>query len=240
MNLIFMKPRSINVDLFTHDAGVYKYAKPELARHFAPEWWKRLPKVIQGESSFPAPTMKTCAGFIDLYKHGFMFQMWCDLYIRVESNGEYVWKFIDDKSSARIHSPQQAGDLFIKNNMRNLKLINPWLAVTKENVHWVINQPMWSQDLQREIVIPPAVVEFQYQNTTAINTLIAEINRPREFVIPFGMPLVHYIPVDNRSVKLHLHLVSDDEYKRIEDLNYPRAFSNSYRKKIRAAKEASA
>lgn len=239
MNLIFMKTKAISVDLFTNDSAAYEYAKPDLANRFHPEWWKRLPKTYFPDA-FPSPTMKTCAGFIDLYKHGFMIPMWCDLFVRVESDGEFIWKYSDNKSIGICHRPQEAGDLFINSNVRNLKLNSPWLAVTKEDVHWLIHQPMWSQDLQRELIMPPAVVTFKHQHTTNINTLVADIYRPREFTVPFGLPMVHYIPVDNRPVKLHLHLVSAQEYEHILNKGAPRSFLNAYRKKIKAAQEARA
>jgi len=231
MNLF--KPRQIVVDLFTYDSAAYSYAKPALASKFYPEWWKSLPKAVY-EDSFPTPTMKTCAGFIDLYKRGFMFPMWCDLFVKVEEGGSYVWKYADGVSTAGHHAPEAAGNLFVDNNVRNLKLDNPWLVSTKEDVYWVLQQPMWSQNLQRELIVPPAVVNFKHQNTTAINTLVADFNRPREFVVPFGLPLVHYIPTDSRPIKLNWHLVSRQEFEHIGMKNLPRSFFNAYRTKLGA------
>lgn len=233
--MIFFKSKTINVDLFTSDAGVYEYAKPDLAHRFYPEWWKELPKQIQGEIG-PAPTMKTCAGFIDLYRYGFMFPMWCDVYVRVEDDCEFVWSYADKRSSGVSHSPHQAGRIMFDTDVRNFKLISPWAARTKEEVYWSINQPLWNQKLQREFVVPPAVVNFKHQNTTAINTLITEMSRKRDFMIPFRMPLVHYIPIDDRPCKLHVHLVSEEEYNKINERNYPVSFSNSYKKKIGVGK----
>jgi hypothetical protein len=230
--VIFFKPKTINIDLFTFNSGVYEYAKPDLAKNFYPDWWKKLSKQTYNSEFGPGPTIKTCAGFIDLYRYGFMFPMWCDVFIRVEDNCEFTWRYADQNSSGMSHSPLQAGSLFFESNVRNFKLISPWVAQTKEEVYWSINQPLWSQGLQKDFIVPPAVLNFKHQNTANINTLITDISRKREFIIPFRMPLVHYIPIDERPCKLHLHLVSEEEYNKINDRNRPVSFSNSYKKKI--------
>jgi hypothetical protein len=101
----------------------------------------------------------------------------------------------------------------------------------------MLHQPVWSQDLQRDLIIPPAVVNFKHQNTTAINILIADMDKPRELIIPFGLPMVHYIPIDDRPIDLKLQLITQEEFNRIGQKNNPRSFLNAYRKKIAATKE---
>ncbi len=236
--LFLFRKKTIVLDLFTNDAAAFEYAKPAVASRFHPEWWKRLPKSIPTDLA-PSPTMKTCAGFIDLYRHGFMFPMWSDLFLRVENNFEFTWKYSDSYSYALYHKPEEAGNLFFESKVRNIKLHNPWLASSKEDVYWMLHQPVWSQDLQRDLIIPPAVVNFKHQNTTAINILIADMDRPRELIIPFGLPMVHYIPIDDRPIDLKLHLVTQEEFNRIGQKNNPRSFLNAYRKKIAATKEQS-
>lgn len=233
--MIIFKKKTIHVDLFTNNSVAYEYAPIELASHFYPEWWKAIPKshMIKMPSgiNIPGSTMRGCAGFIDLYRFGFILPLWSDLMINIAPEGNFTWQFADNQSSAEYHGSHQAGSLFKDANITNIKLISPWIAETRESIRCHVCQPEWSQKIQSDYLMPPANVELFKGRSTEVNLFLRNIKTPRDIFIPFGTPMIHYIPLDDRQIKLHRHLISGTEYNEKKSvLNHP-FFNFSYFKK---------
>lgn len=228
------------VDMFTPNAAAFEYAKPALAEEFYPNWWKKLPRHQEirnaAGTTYAVPNMRGCAGFIDQYRHGFIVPMWSDLAVAMQPD-TYHWQFADQVSTAFTHNPEQAGSFLTDDDMRSLKLITPWVAATKESVYWQIVQPLWSQGFQTDWVVPPAVVNFSQIGNMNINMLVRGTGSPKDFLIPYKTPMVHYVPMCEKPIKLKLHLVSEDEFKRIHEKDRPLAFVYSHFKKLKAKKD---
>lgn len=214
-----IKSKAINVDLFTADPNAFYNAKPASSAHFWPDWWKKLPDhLLQGDSKIlTSPTMRSCAGFIDLYKNGWMIPMWSDLRFETDSTGDYIWQYADKKSEVSSHNIKQAGSLLDGKNMLNAKLMTPWQAKSKESVKTVMMSAMWNHGFTDDWVIPPAVTDPYYTASLNINMFVTKTNTSRVFEIPFLTPLVQMIPITERPVKLHTHLIDKQEYDRILD-----------------------
>ena len=227
------------VDLFTSNSSAFEWAKPALAEEFYPSWWKQLPRHREMRPddgpARPMPNMRGCAGFIDLYQHGFIVPMWSDLAVVIEPK-QYKWQFADEVSNAVVHAADQAGSFLESQDMRSLKLITPWVAATKESVYWQIVQPLWSQGFQTDWVVPPAAVNFKNIGNMNVNMLVRGAGSPKDFTIPFTTPMVHYVPMSEKPVKLKYHLVTEEEFKLIHEKDRPLAFEYSYFKKLKAKK----
>lgn len=237
--MFLLKKKPIVLDLFTDHAGVFERSRPSRSVDFIPEWWKNLDRTYNkaGTPPHPGATMRSCMGFIELYKHGFIVPMWCDMVVDIDGNKGYGWKFSDDSFQAVVHDTEQAGKFFIDNKVRNLKLICPWLAMSKEDVVWHCSHPIWNQNFQYDWVAPSAAVNFKYQFELNINLMLLRITRTRSFIIPFTLPMIHYFPMSERPVKLVYHQISEKERNNILQRNTRVSFVNSYTKKLKAIGE---
>jgi hypothetical protein len=232
--MFIFKKGSVNVDLFTDHPAFFDHARPMKAAHFIPKWWKKLPSKapIPEGSLTPKRTMKTCAGFLDLYSSGFIQPLWCDLNIRVTPEGNYAYQFSDEISKAEMHSEYQfEGSPFV-NTYTHLKLVSPWVAKSKSESKWLFTNPFWNDFGLHDIYVPQGITRF--------NTVPVPLNvnlffrRPETDVVhalPFGLPLVHILPLTDKKITLKHHLVSSTE---LFNLKYKSAvslfFSDRFRK----------
>jgi hypothetical protein len=217
--IFIFKPKTIHLDCFTSNNMAYKTVPISPAYKYVPDWWKQIPK------DFPEMTMRHCAGFIDLYKRGFILPMWSDVSVDIDDNF-YSWKYADRFSEANVHAAYQAGELFSLSNTQHMKFVSPWLFVCKEEIYWHFSQPVWNDLVGKDYCIPTGIVEYKNQHTTDINILFRKPKK--DFVIPYNHPMAHIVPLSDRPVKLHNHLITEEEYVRLA--NAPVSFKQSYYK----------
>lgn len=228
--LFFFNKRPIHVDAFTYMPLAYECAPIREAKYFYPSWWKALPKETKQPNSFePAPTMRTCNGFIDLYQHGYVMPLWSDLIIKVNEDRSYNWIFSDLNSSATHHPQEQGGGFVTANNIQVLKLHCPWRIKTKEELYWNYMAPFWSQSVQDDWVTPPGIVSFYQQRSINIFLLVKNMTTARVFQIDFLTPALHLVPLTDRPVKLHVHFVDKNTING-EMTNARAAFVNTSKK----------
>jgi hypothetical protein len=235
------KRKPIYLDCFTSNIMAHEFTPIQSANMFVPDWWKALPKTFYEEGHsppIPFTTMRRCAGLIDVYSTGLIVPLWSDLIIDVRTVGGYSWKFADEETRNEPHNSKQSGTLLDDANVYHMKIISPWLFSCKEDVKWYFTQPLWNQNLGRDFCIPSGVLEFKYQNSAHINTLI----RRQDIVISMsqGYPLAHVVPLSERPVKVKNHLLSADEMNKRQPTYRSVTFVSSYykKRKLMQAKES--
>lgn len=221
MNLSIFKNQSIiNIDCFTTNVMAYEMAKIESAIKFVPQWWKNLPSSIAstwGDHPYVKNgTLKKCDGFLNLYKHGFVIPMWCDLAVDVGAIGSdsFRYQYSDFESSANEHSQAQRGEFCNQKNYQHLKLISPWYINSKKNINWVFMDSVWNDVDLLPYRVLTGVVNYKYVNGTHINIIFKRENKDRQILIPYKTPLVHLIPITEKKVKLNHHLVDEIELQK--------------------------
>jgi hypothetical protein len=208
----FFKRKPIHLDCFTSTPNAYDFAPIETASNFLPEWWKRLPKTAQSGAVMDAPTIKGCAGLVDLYTKGVMLPIWSDLDIAIRPDFAYEWKFADAESKIDVHPFYQTGSFLLDIGYVHMKIVAPWRFSCKEDIDWHFAQPVWNQEAARDYCVPSGVLNFKYQTNININMLFRGI--PNNIHIPHGHPMAHIIPLSERPVKVHNHFVTEEELRR--------------------------
>lgn len=215
----FCKPKLLNIDFFTTREDVFHNAKPKKASLFVPEWFKQMPKPGFDENPM-APlllqkTIKTCPAFSTLYSSGFMLPLWSDLNIEVNSDS-YRYQFIDGKSLITFHTPKQIAGCSFANTHIQMKLHNPWFMKTNEKINMLFMAPTWNNFGSGEIVVAPGSY-YSYADPIEanINLFIKKHEHRVVHQLFFGQPLVHVVPITNRPIKLHYHLVLEDELEKL-------------------------
>ena len=237
--IFFSKPSTIHVDCFTYNEMALLTAPIERASRYMPEWFKTLSASIDIPNVvFPAPTMKYCAGVVDYYAKSIGLPLWSDLAIKIE-NREYYWKYSDSESIAMLHDKLQYPGYLEGSNYGHLKLMSPWSIQTKEDTAWMFSQPLYNYNTVRDFSVLPGVINFKHQPATHVQMMI-DLSKDKKFVIPLGELLANITPLTDKKIKLHRHLVTIEEFKRIDRRkSLPVTFIDKYKTLIKRKKEFS-
>jgi hypothetical protein len=218
--LWFCKPKPLNVYFYTTRQEVFDFSKPERFGKAVPEWYKSLPP-----PSFPTdpdaelclmPNIKTCAGFQNLYKSGFVFKLWSDLNVEINTNGTYRYQFADKTSAIKCHPSGQLGNCEFKNSYAHLKLMNPWFMSADKDVNFMFTPPTWNGFGYGDIVVPPGAYSPHVTTLDANINLFFKVKQSTVIhELKFGQPLVHVVPLTERRIKLHYELISEQELHKI-------------------------
>lgn len=220
----FVKKKPLVVNFFTTDEAVFKFSRPERAAKFMPEWFKALPKqVFKDNFLAPKSTLRTCPGFIELYKSGFIIPAWSDFNLEIGAD-YYKFLFADEKSTVAQHNLDQiANSPFVKTHL-NAKLINPWSVKSEEKVKLLFTAPTWNDFGFDDISIVPGVtVPDKFLLSLNINLFLKLQSEAKIYSIKFGQPLCHVVPLTDRQIDLRYELITPAEYERIS-LKHPYKF----------------
>lgn len=223
----FSKRTTIHLDVFTSRKDVFDFYPVDHTEKFFPEWWKALPNhVVSSDGFSPMGTMKRCVGVSQYYGNGITIPLWSDLYVNVIEDN-LIWQFSDKISEAAPHPEIQMTGYLDMQNHRHLKLISPWYFNCKEEVRWLWTQPIWNFHEPTKIIIPPANIEYKYNPGTNVN-IFFNADEYRVISMEAGQPLANIYPVTERHLKIHHHLVSNEEYARIGSLSSTTKFLSKY------------
>lgn len=220
----FSRSSVINVDCFTANPHAYKFTPIVKASKAKPDWydhvlgtqpsntkWPQFKTDDEGNITFnwhlSLRTLKSCPGFHQLYSKGFILENWCDLAINVHDKG-IAYNYSNGEEPI-IHENNQVAPGF--QNHYLLKLHSPWKIQTKEDIGFVATGAQWSLENYKFHILP-GIVNFHYQ--TASNVFMA-VNKSDidQFYVPMGIPLMHFIPLTDKKIKIHNHIVTDEELK---------------------------
>jgi hypothetical protein len=213
--MFFFRPKVINVDCFTSDASAHTHFPIDYTYKFFPEWWKKLPKTYMDPMNIERKTIKKCVGFNSFFKKGLTIPMWCDLKIDIMPDEKYLKsEFSSEDYYSESHNIQQMKG-YLDEGYFHIKLISPWIFRCKENVDFVWTQHTWNFSNPSSIIIPPAVVDYKYQSGTNINMFVNMKQTTKNILIEAGQPMINIVPLSDQKLKIHHHLVSSEELRRI-------------------------
>lgn len=226
------RTKPVKVDLYTDRSGVFAVAQPLDARKFLPDWWKAIPTsyIDQDKPLAPRTTMKKCAGFIDLYRHGFIVPLWCDLNIKIGKKGttEYAYQFSDLTSVMSSHPEKQRGEFLPETEWQHLKLCVPWHAKCNEEVPFMVCGAEYNMDSSNRWITAHGVVEYKYQSSLNVNLFFQRRDEDYTVHIPAGTPIAHVIPLSERPLEITHHLVTPFEMDRAAPLHHTASFIGRY------------
>jgi hypothetical protein len=236
--LFFFKKKKIVLDCFTHYHHAYEFFKIEPAKKFLPTWWKNLPVTYREERSIAdLPTMKTCFGFTNNFKHGYIMPLWSDTHATMAQTGPRQFGIAGQNADAitRIesHPTKQFEDFIDTDIYMHVKIGSPWLFRCSEDINWSWTQPTWNTRNFDDYLVLPGMTDFKYQTSTHVNIITRRLNRNNQsniLHIPAGQPLVHIVPLTDREVEVKNHLVSQEEWANIDAKNVHISWFNNYTK----------
>lgn len=225
------KRKPINIDLFTTRPSVLKYSPVEPASKFVPDWWKNLPRGKFDEQTMQyMKNMRHCVGVTELFHRGFVIPLWSDVAVQVgQKSSDYGrYEFADNESAIHFHAPAQRGSFASNNDHLHMKIVSPWIARCDEDVKWLFTGLQYNQSNLFDYVVVNGIADFKFQHSTNINIFLPRKENLSVVVFPFGAPLLQVIPLDDREIKLHLHLIDQKEADLI--ISGPVTFEANYHK----------
>lgn len=231
--MILFKKSKLVLDAFTCRPDIFEYSKLRNAKDTIPQWWKDLPKTIDyKELFFPIPTMKTCYGFIQQFRHGFFVPMWSDLALEIDSKGSTKdqFQFSDRMSRAQSHPQNERGSFLPLDDWYHLKLINPWVFQCKEDIMWQSISALWNMDNPSEYLVPSGIFDFKGQAAANINLFFKRQENPYRVLLPHGQPMTQIIPLTDKTLELKQHLITEQEYAKIRGKHAKISFISKYLK----------
>lgn len=214
--MFWFRRKEIVVDCFTYHHSVYEYYKPEKASNFIPDGWKKLAKTVDlklfndSNLRLSAPTSKSCLGFTNLYKRGFILQNHVEVSLEATDAGGLNVSS-SDKSVTNIdqHDPYQVWDDFYK-DYSHVKMTPPWSFVEKTGCNFLFTKCTWNDtDVSDKFLVLNGVVNYKIQHNAAVNFYV---KKNSILTLNPGQPLAHIIPLSESKVKLKHHLISKEEY----------------------------
>jgi hypothetical protein len=236
--MFLIKRKKIHVDCFTIDSGFAEHNAIKKAQYYVPSWWKKLngscPVKENNGVVIDRATMKTCSGFLDLYQQGLIIPMWADTVIYLTEEG-YSYNSALSLVDLPIdtHNSYQYGDNF-KNHI-HIKIISPWLLKEKTGVNFLFTGCVWTTTrVIPKVAVLNGVINYKHQYSTHINTFFLLEGLPYQTKIEAGTPIAQIIPISEKLVEPHIHVVSETEYNKLN--NYQRAFKfkNSYLTRLKS------
>lgn len=224
--------KAVKLNLYTDRPGVFALAQPLDARKFLPEWWKAIPSSYfdQDKPLIPNTTMKKCAGFIDLYRHGFIIPLWCDLNITIGKKGtaDYAYQFSDRVSSMSVHPVKQRGNFLPDTEWQHLKLLVPWYAKCDEEVSFMYCGADYNMESADRWTVAQGIVEYKYQFSLNANLFFQRRDEAYTIQIPAGTPIAHVIPLSERPLEIAHHLVTPFEIDKVTFGDHTPSFVGRY------------
>jgi hypothetical protein len=228
--MIFKFPKKkVVLDCFISSEVTMRTAPILPAMKHIPDWWKELPNTyVEDEGFTKNATVRKCNGIIDYYKSSVAIPLWSDLNIDVEGQ-VYRWQFSDGINTAKVHNVKKQATGFLHNH-GHLKLINPWVFKTKQDINWVWSQPTYSfTEGNVGLKVVPGVINFHRQHGANVNMMFS-LGEKKLYELEHGQVLAHLTPMFDGKIEVVRHLVSEKEMRRLHDFSTPTTFIEKYSK----------
>ena len=218
--MFWFKPTKIVVDCFTYHHSIFDFYRPVKASNFIPDGWKALPKKVdlrcfpnnpESKMYVDGATAKTCVGFINLYRSGFILQNAVELNLEITKEGNLNAHSTDPMRPMQVsqHDTYQVWDTFYK-DYAHIKLTPPWSIVEKTGVNFMFTKCTWNDThMADNFHVLNGILDYKIQHNCAVNFYAKKESIVKLYA---GQPLAHIIPLSEKKIELRYHLISSEEY----------------------------
>ena len=216
--MFWFKRKEIVVDLFTPFQSVADEYPIELTRNFTPKWFKGAKPSYLVDDFKPHPTLKGCAGMLDLWQKGFIIPLWTDCVVKVnevnqeDGDASFEWQTADTRTTPIAHHHNQWSMFANPKKHAHFKFGDCWAMKTKENIKWHWSAPYWHQGLDLDYTTPPALLNGYDTSMTLNIQLMLKVDKPKVIEFTAGDPMVQMIPLSDRNIKIKTHVVDHKEF----------------------------
>jgi hypothetical protein len=233
--------KNLIVNCYTNKSEVYNYCPIILANKAIPDWFKALPTPqYKGPSSKEnVRNLKECVAFLKYFSKGFVLPLWSDLFLEIGPKGttQYRYQYSDCSSEIDIHDENSSNKAILDSEYQHLKLISPWVIRCDEEVDFIALQPEWHFDKLNFSHVLSGVMDFKVNAATNVNMYVKRQKEQQNFLLKVNTPIYHFVPITERKMVLKNHLVSNEEFRNIQQANVAMSFKRHYYFKRNALKQ---
>lgn len=153
------------------------------AKKMYPEWIKHIPK-------HSTPTLKSCPGVINLYKHGYILPAWTDMFFIINPDKSYKFEAADMNTFVFTH-PEEEYYGFFSDHVQ-IKIVSPWEIKTISKKTMAL-EPTWNHCQSIFRIVPGIADTDYYPQCTNIQTFWPTKSYTYEIKINKGDALLHFI-----------------------------------------------
>lgn len=215
----FCKPKTITLDAFTSNPQIVDILSPDYASKFKPKWWYEVPNdqqiILPSGINIKINTIKRCKGFKDYYSNASIIIPLWDSFILEFNNIGHRYSFVNE-NYMEPQSETHRGPVYL-NDFHQIKLASPWRFREKTGINFLFGQAFYNFKDPTEFVIPPAMINFRYQNAAEVNFFVKKPTGENVERLEFeaGHPLVYLTPLTEKLVVVKTHLVSVAELNKV-------------------------
>lgn len=230
----FCRSKTITLDAFTTDPHVASLLAPDYAINFKPKWWYQVPSYEDGVSSsgikMKNNTIRRCKGFKDYYStSSIVIPLWDSFVLEYSDTGS---RFTFANGNTLEYQAESIRGRSYLNNFHQFKLNSPWRFREKSGVNFLFTQAFYNFKDPTRFVMPPAIVNYKYQSSTEINFFVKKPKADEAKILELeaGQPLVYLTPLTEKRVVVKTHVMSQEEFKKVE---VPMVFFNGLYGKLK-------
>jgi len=212
----------------------FELYKPTYAAEFSPPWLKNIPALIHEKDErgvvIPRASIKRCAGLQWTLTNGFILPLWTDICLVINPDGTFGYQCADLKTSILSHPSTQIPGFY--NGYTNLKIISPWAIKSSHEVKFYWTSPYYYYDLPTKYVLAPGIMEYKFNHSTNINLFLPVQDKPYQFMLNAGDPIVHMIDTNFTKFDVTYELLKDPlEFYSKYNFNSDTSFVGQYFKR---------
>lgn len=206
----------------TGNRQIKELFSPQESMKLLPDWFKTINK------NEKYPTLKSCPGFVDLFKKSISIPLWNDIRITYQDSiinieipgtpSDIVHHFVTQ------HPPMQWGAGF-KNSI-HLKLMSPWHIICNNTTPFMMQDAVWHKEHMEEFSVLPGTLDFKYQHSSHINIMIPRSKIKKTTTLKAGTVIAYLTPMIDTNVDIKTKLVTDEEWRGMQ--HYVFSFSGVY------------
>ena len=210
----------IVLNFYTNQQYVLDQCKPQLAKKWIPEWWKKLPasrtesNLHTEGSPVPVSSMKQCPAINEILKQGVIIPSWCELHLSCNPDGQLNQRVFPEHTALLPHDEEDWN--FHKPGYAHVKVGSPWLLKEETGVQFMWIKPEWHQKDPLAYWGVPGIIEYKYQHALLNNVMVAFGSNVK---IMTGDPWLQIIPLSDKPIEIECHLVSSEEMSRLNTTN---------------------
>lgn len=228
ISFIFKK-KPIHIECFNQSQNLAEIYPIKKAFHYVPDWWKKLDKSfyvhnVLTEMPWEKPTLRSCAGFIELYRNGLIMPMWADFDLFVDLD---CYKFHSPYEKFKVHNHNSQEHNYALDGYHHLKILSPWLFRERTGVKFLWVPCSWSHLTDApNLRFVPAAVDYKHQYTTNLNCFVPKSKT--QFRVESGTPIAQIIPMSDRPIKITTHVIDEVEWIKLSSRMTFHKFTNGY------------
>tara|TARA_R110000803_G_C11913675_1_gene313540 strand:+ start:237 stop:950 length:714 start_codon:yes stop_codon:yes gene_type:complete len=222
--------KTIDIHFYTNMGYAHDFAGIKTDMDTKPKWFKNIKSSTCTDSNIPKKTLKACPGIQEYHRKVIQMPLWSDMSLQIGPKGSdwYKWQFSDGQSFIRDHPSEVINHYRKEEDFQQLLIECPWTVKCDQDVDFLLCQPLWHSFQLPTVSVTQGVLNFKHQSILNVQTYITRTNETQDILVKHGTPIAELVPLTEKKVKVHTHLLDNVEYEKLRSSTPYTKFTGSY------------